>query len=111
VLGVILLLFANGLITGSDQAIFGNAVRLYGGNVQVHAPGYRQRASRLPLLPLADADAVVVNTCGFVEAAKKDSIDTLLSAADETFRDFQVLGKGRGPIAVGFSFEVVGVVA
>ncbi|HUW15773.1 MAG TPA: hypothetical protein VMW94_01745, partial [Actinomycetes bacterium] len=24
----------------------------------------------------ADADAVVVNTCGFVEAAKKDSIDT-----------------------------------
>src|SRR3954453_14960583 len=29
-----------------------------------------------------DADAVVVNTCGFVEAAKKDSIDTLLAAAD-----------------------------
>jgi ribosomal protein S12 methylthiotransferase len=30
----------------------------------------------------AEADAVLVNTCGFVEAAKKDSIDTLLSAAD-----------------------------
>ncbi len=30
----------------------------------------------------ADADAVVVNTCGFVEAAKKDSIDVLLAAAD-----------------------------
>ncbi len=29
-----------------------------------------------------DADAVVVNTCGFVEAAKKDSVDTLLEAAD-----------------------------
>ena len=28
------------------------------------------------------ADAVVVNTCGFVESAKKDSIDTLLAAAD-----------------------------
>lgn len=28
------------------------------------------------------ADAVVVNTCGFVDAAKKDSIDTLLSYAD-----------------------------
>ena len=27
-------------------------------------------------------DVVVVNTCGFVEAAKKDSIDTLLAAAD-----------------------------
>ena len=30
----------------------------------------------------AEADAVVVNTCGFVEQAKKDSVDTLLEAAD-----------------------------
>jgi tRNA A37 methylthiotransferase MiaB len=30
----------------------------------------------------ADADAVLVNTCGFIESAKKDSIDTLLAAAD-----------------------------
>src|SRR5699024_9108995 len=29
------------------------------------------------------AETVVVNTCGFVEAAKKDSIDTLLQAADQ----------------------------
>jgi ribosomal protein S12 methylthiotransferase len=29
-----------------------------------------------------DADVVVVNTCGFVESAKKDSIDTILAAAD-----------------------------
>src|SRR3954467_7115014 len=29
-----------------------------------------------------DAETVVVNTCGFVESAKKDSIDTLLQAAD-----------------------------
>lgn len=28
------------------------------------------------------ADAVLVNTCGFVEAAKKDSVDTLLAASD-----------------------------
>lgn len=28
------------------------------------------------------ADAVLVNTCGFVDAAKKDSIDALLAAAD-----------------------------
>src|SRR4051812_9356746 len=30
----------------------------------------------------ADADVAVVNTCGFVEQAKKDSIDTVLEAAD-----------------------------
>jgi ribosomal protein S12 methylthiotransferase len=29
-----------------------------------------------------DAEVIVVNTCGFVEQAKKDSVDTLLAAAD-----------------------------
>lgn len=58
-LGVLLLLFVDGLIQGSDQAIFGNAVRLYGGNIMIHGPGYRQKASRLPLIPVADADQVV----------------------------------------------------
>src|SRR3954462_9780483 len=30
----------------------------------------------------AEADTVLVNTCGFVEQAKKDSVDALLEAAD-----------------------------
>ena len=59
VLGLILLLMMDGLIKGSDQAIFGNAVRMYGGNLQVHAPGYRDKAARLPMLPLDDPEAVV----------------------------------------------------
>lgn len=59
VTGVVVLIFAVGLIYGSDQTIFGNAVRFYGGNIQVHAPGYREKARRLPLVPLADAAAVV----------------------------------------------------
>ena len=29
-----------------------------------------------------DADVILVNTCGFVESAKKDSVDTLLAASD-----------------------------
>ena len=41
----------------------------------------------------AAADAVVVNTCGFVDAAKKDSIDTVLSHAE-------LKGGSRGPKAV-----------
>ena len=59
VLGLILLLLFDSLIKGSDQAIYGNAVRIYGGAIQVHAPGYREKAHRLPLLSLADPDAVV----------------------------------------------------
>lgn len=30
-----------------------------------------------------DADAVLVNTCGFIESAKKDSIDAILGVADD----------------------------
>ena len=32
--------------------------------------------------PTDEPDVIVVNTCGFVEQAKKDSIDTLLAASD-----------------------------
>ena len=59
VLGLILLLFFDGMIKGSDQAIYGNAVRLYGGNIQVHAAGFRAKANRLPLYPLTDAGTIV----------------------------------------------------
>jgi ribosomal protein S12 methylthiotransferase len=42
----------------------------------------RLEADGWQLTPDGDrADVVVVNTCGFVEAAKRDSIDTLLAAA------------------------------
>jgi ribosomal protein S12 methylthiotransferase RimO len=51
----------------------------------------------------ADAETVVVNTCGFVEAAKKDSVDTLLAAAD--LKDG---GATRSVVAVGCLAERYG---
>src|SRR4029078_12627514 len=81
VLGLILLLFFDGLIKGSDQAILGNAVRLCGGNLQVHAPGFRAKANRLPLLPLEDADAVIQAaraTPNVLAASKRILTDGLL---------------------------------
>src|SRR5215470_10901200 len=42
----------------------------------------RLTADGWQLVDPAGADVVVVNTCGFVESAKKDSIDTLLEAGD-----------------------------
>jgi ribosomal protein S12 methylthiotransferase RimO len=44
------------------------------------------------------AEVVVVNTCGFIDSAKKDSIDTLLAAADT----------GRKVVAVGCLAERYG---
>ncbi len=50
-----------------------------------------------------DADVAVVNTCGFVEQAKKDSIDTLLEAAD-----LKQTGRTRAVVAVGCLAERYG---
>lgn len=59
ILGVILLLFFDGVLKGSDQALFSNAVRLYGGNIQVHAPGFKEKMHQMPMLPLENTNAVV----------------------------------------------------
>jgi len=50
-----------------------------------------------------DAETVVVNTCGFVDAAKKDSVDTLLAAAD-----LKQGGRTRAVVAVGCLAERYG---
>jgi ribosomal protein S12 methylthiotransferase RimO len=51
----------------------------------------------------ADADVAVVNTCGFVEAAKKDSVDALLEAAD-----LKGQGRTQAVVAVGCMAERYG---
>ena len=53
----------------------------------------------------ADADVAVVNTCGFVAQAKKDSIDALLEAAD--LRD-DAGARTRAVVAVGCLAERYG---
>lgn len=53
------------------------------------------------------ADTVVVNTCGFVEAAKKDSVDTLLQAADLKAGGTQG-GRVQAVVAVGCLAERYG---
>src|SRR3954451_19588694 len=50
-----------------------------------------------------DAETVVVNTCGFVDAAKKDSVDTLLAASD-----LKQDGRPRAVVAVGWLGERYG---
>ena len=50
-----------------------------------------------------DADAVLVNTCGFIEQAKKDSVDELLAASD-----LKTEGRAKAVIAVGCMAERYG---
>ena len=54
-----MMMMYDGMMAGFQQGIFGNAIRVLGGNIQVHATGYLNEFDQKPLLPLVD-DALVV---------------------------------------------------
>lgn len=60
-MGVImsLLVLFDGVIVGFEQSIYGNAIQLLGGNIQVHALGYSEKTGQKPLLPLENPDAII----------------------------------------------------
>lgn len=58
-LGMGMMIMYDGMIAGFEQAIYGNAVQVLGGNIQIHANGYSTSLQQAPLLPLPDDQAVV----------------------------------------------------
>jgi ABC-type lipoprotein release transport system permease subunit len=87
-LGLVLLLIFDGMLGGAEQAMYGNVVKLQGGNVQIHAPGYREKANRMPLLPLADAEAVVQAALAqpqVIEASRRINTGGMVSSHEGTF--------------------------
>jgi ABC-type lipoprotein release transport system permease subunit len=58
-LGLTFILVFDGFLGGMNEALYGNTVKLQGGNVQIHAPGYREKMNRMPLLPLVDPKPLV----------------------------------------------------
>ncbi len=54
-----LMMFYDGFVAGFNNAIYGNAIKFLGGNIQIHAEGYKDNSSRTPLLPLMDDKAAV----------------------------------------------------
>jgi ABC-type lipoprotein release transport system permease subunit len=86
-LGLALLVFFDGLFGGAKQAVFGNAVKLQGGNVLVHTSGYRERARRMPLLPLPDDEAVLQAALAqsqVVTASRRIKTSGMVSSRDGT---------------------------
>ncbi|MDH4207460.1 MAG: ABC transporter permease [Anaerolineae bacterium] len=87
-LGLVLLLVFDGLMGGAEQGMYGNVVKLQGGNVQIHAPGYREKANRLPLLPLSDSEAVVQAALAqprVVGASRRINSGGMVSSHEGTF--------------------------
>ncbi len=58
-LSLAMMMMYDGFMDGFNQAIYGNAIRVLGGNIQIHAAGYREKIDTNPLLPLANDTAVV----------------------------------------------------
>jgi len=54
-----LMMFYDGFVAGFEDAIYANAIKVLGGNIQVHAAGYNEKAEKTPLLPLPDDGAVI----------------------------------------------------
>jgi len=88
-----LMMFYDGLMNGFTDAIYGNAVKVLGGNVQVHATGYRSQASSTPLLPLADPQAVI----------KAAEANPLTLAATQRINTGGLVTNREGAFAVGIT--------
>ena len=86
--GLSLMMMYDGLVDGFNQAIYGNAIKVLGGNIQVHAQGYRESAGQKPLLPLVD-DARVLEAVraqpGVVAAARRINTGGLASSREGAF--------------------------
>jgi putative ABC transport system permease protein len=54
-----MMMMYDGLVSGFNQAIYGNAIKVLGGNIQVHAQGYATESGQAPLLPLPDDERLV----------------------------------------------------
>jgi len=83
-----MMMWYDGLMDGFNNAIAGNAVRVLGGNVQVHAAGYREKVDSNPLLPLKD-DAAVVRAAlaqpNVIAAARRIQTGGLISNREGAF--------------------------
>jgi len=83
-----MMMFYDGLMDGFNDAIAGNAVRVLGGNVQVHAEGYREKVDSNPLLPLTDDMSVVkaaLSQPDVIAAARRIQTGGLVSNREGAF--------------------------
>ncbi len=87
-LSLALMMWYDGMIDGFNQAIYGNAIRVLGGNIQIHAAGYREKIDSNPLIPLPN-DAAVVQTAlkdpEVISAARRIQTGGLISNREGAF--------------------------
>jgi putative ABC transport system permease protein len=93
-LSVALMLMYDGLIAGFEQAIYSNAIKVLGGNIQAHAEGYRARADETPLLPLENDRQIVQAALALpqVESAARRILTSGLTTSPEGAFGVTIIG-------------------
>ncbi len=82
------MIFYDGLMEGFNEAIYGNAIRVLGGNIQIHAAGFRAKVDSNPMLPLSDTSVVMQTALSnptVVAAAPRISTGGLVSNHEGAF--------------------------
>jgi ABC-type lipoprotein release transport system permease subunit len=86
--GLCLMMWYDGLVDGFYQAIYGNAIKVLGGNIQIHAEGYKASAGQTPLLPLGE-DLQVLEAArsqpGVIVASRRINTGGLASSREGAF--------------------------
>ena len=57
-MGLMMMMLYDGIVAGFNQAIYGNAVQVLGGNIQIHAEGYGEQTAQAALLPLRNDEQI-----------------------------------------------------
>lgn len=104
-LSLALMMWYDGLMEGFNQAIYGNAIRVLGGNIQIHAAGYREKVDSNPLLPLTD-DSLAVKTAlsnpEVIAAARRIVTGGLMTNREGAF-SISIIGiepEAEGPVSL-----------
>jgi ABC-type lipoprotein release transport system permease subunit len=83
-----LMMFYDGFVAGFNQAIYANAIKVLGGNIQIHASGYKAQADKAPLLAMNNDDVVIqaaLKQPEVVAASKRIHTGGLASNREGTF--------------------------
>jgi len=70
------LVMYDGMIVGFESAVYGNAIKLSGGNIQIRAEGYEDSYSPNPMLPMGDGLDVVAT------AERLENVEAVLRHAN-----------------------------
>ncbi len=83
-----LMMFYDGLLAGFTDAIYGNAVKILGGNIQVHEGGYSEKSMSNPIMPLSDDEkiaAYALTLPNVVGASRRIETDGLATSREGSF--------------------------